>query len=31
MGGGLILDVNTLYKLFCFFKLFCMVGKGVSA
>ncbi len=25
----LILDVNTLYRLFCFFKLFPMVGKGL--
>ncbi len=25
--GGLILGVNTLYRLFCFFKLFPMVGK----
>ncbi len=25
--GGLILGVNTLYWLFCFFKLFPMVGK----
>ncbi len=28
--GGLILGVNTLHRLFCFFKLFPMVGKGVS-
>ncbi len=28
--GGLILGVNTLYRLFCFFKLFPMVGKGSS-
>ncbi len=27
--GGLILGVNTLYKLFSFFKLFPMVGKGL--
>ncbi len=27
--GGLILGVNTLYMLFCFFKLFPMVGKGL--
>ena len=26
---GLILSVNTLYRLFCFFKLFLMVGKGL--
>ncbi len=26
--GGLILGVNTLYRLLCFFKLFPMVGKG---
>ncbi len=26
---GLILGVNTLYWLFCFFKLFPMVGKGL--
>ncbi len=26
--GGLILGVNTFYRLFCFFKLFPMVGKG---
>ncbi len=25
--GGLILGINTLYRLFCFFKLFPMVGK----
>ena len=25
----LILGVNTLYRLFCFFKLFLMVGKGL--
>ncbi len=29
--GGLILGVNTLYRLFCFFKLFPMVGKGLSS
>ncbi len=28
--GGLILGINTLYKLFCFFKLFPMVGKGLT-
>ncbi len=28
--GGLILGVNTLYRLFCFFKLFPMVGKGLN-
>ncbi len=27
--GGLILGVNTLYRLFCFFQLFSMVGKGL--
>ncbi len=27
--GGLILGVNTLYRLFCFFKLFSMVGKRI--
>ncbi len=27
--GGLVLGVNTLYRLFCFFKLFPMVGKGL--
>ena len=27
--GGLILGVNTLYRLFCFFKLFLMDGKGL--
>ncbi len=27
--GGLILGVNTLHRLFCFFKLFPMVGKGL--
>ncbi len=26
--GGLILGVNTLYRVICFFKLFPMVGKG---
>ncbi len=25
----LILGFNTLYRLFCFFKLFPMVGKGL--
>ncbi len=29
LHGGLILGVNTLYRLFCFFKLFPMVGKGL--
>ncbi len=28
--GGLMLGVNTLYRLFCFFKLFPMVGKGLT-
>ncbi len=28
--GGLIPGVNTLYRLFCFFKLFAMVGKGLT-
>ncbi len=28
--GDLILGVNTLYRLFCFFKLFPMVGKGLN-
>ncbi len=28
--GGVILGVNTLYRLFCFFKLFPMVGKGLT-
>ena len=28
--GGLILGVNTLYRLFCLFKLFLMVGKGLK-
>ncbi len=27
--GVLILGVNTLYSLFCFFKLFPMIGKGL--
>ncbi len=27
--GGLILGVNTLYRFFCFSKLFPMVGKGL--
>ena len=27
--GVLLLGVNTLYRLFCFFKLFLMVGKGL--
>ncbi len=27
--GGLVLGVNTLYRLFCLFKLFPMVGKGL--
>ena len=29
-GGFNILGVNTLYRLFCFFKLFLMVGKGLN-
>ncbi len=29
-GKELILGVNTLYRLFCFFKLFPMVGKGLN-
>ncbi len=28
--GGLILGVNILYRLFCFFKLFPMVVKGLK-
>ncbi len=28
--GSLILGVNTLYRFFCFFKLFPMVGKGLN-
>ncbi len=28
--GCLILGVNTLYRLFCFFKLFAMIGKGLK-
>ncbi len=28
--GGLILGVSTLHRLFCFFKLFPMVGKGLT-
>ncbi len=28
--GGLILGVNTLYRLFCFLKLFPMVGKRLT-
>ncbi len=28
--GGLILGVNTLYRLSCFCKLFPMVGKGLT-
>ncbi len=28
--GYLILSVNTLYRFFCFIKLFPMVGKGLS-
>ncbi len=27
---GLILSLNTLYRLFCFFKVFPMVGKGLT-
>ncbi len=26
-----VLGVNTLYRLFCYFKLFSMVGKGLTA
>ncbi len=29
--GGLILGINTLYRLFCFLKQFPMVGKGLRA
>ena len=29
--GVLLLGVNTLYRLFCFFKLFLMAGKGLIA
>ncbi len=28
--GGLILGVNTLYRLFCFFKLFPMISKELN-
>ncbi len=28
--GVLILGVNTLYRFFCFFKLFAMVSKGLK-
>ncbi len=28
--GGLILGINTLYRLFCFFKLFPVVCKGLK-
>ncbi len=28
--GGLILGINTLYRLYCFCKLFPMVGKGLK-
>ena len=28
--GVLILGVNSLYRLFCFFRLFLMVGKGLT-
>ena len=28
--GGLISGANTLYKLFCFFKLFAAIGKGLT-
>ncbi len=28
--GDLILGVNTLYRVLCFFKLFPMVGKGLK-
>ncbi len=27
--GGLTLGVNTLYRVFCFFKLFIIGGKGL--
>ena len=27
--GVLILGINTLYRRFCFFELFLMVGKGL--
>ncbi len=27
--GGVILGVNTLYRVFCFIKLFPTVGKGL--
>ncbi len=30
MGGLILLGVNTLYRLYCFFKLFPMVGKGLT-
>ncbi len=29
--GGLILGVNTLYRLFCLFKLFPLVSKGLRS
>ena len=29
--GGLILGVNTLYMLFCFFKLLAVVGNELTA
>ncbi len=29
--GGLILGFNTLYRLFCFFKLLPMVCKGLNS
>ncbi len=28
--GGLLLGVNTLYRLFCFFKLFIIGGKELT-
>ncbi len=28
--GGLILGVNTLYRVVCFFKLFIIGGKGLT-
>jgi len=27
--GSLVLGINTFYMLFCFFKLFAAVGKGL--
>ncbi len=29
--GSLTLGVNTLYRVFCFFKLFIIGGKGLKA